>query len=611
MQNIEESYPLDLTESQRIERARKPRAATRQLVFGLAALLAAVPIAFAMYGIHSGWPEPEKAVQVIAAMFAVSGILPAGIYLTTRRSAATLSNLGLIVIATVSTFLAASYLFAASFYIALPADVLIWSESDFVNDILKFHIGYPIFTAQVNNESFTYVPGSQLLTYFFAWLSGNPFSVTAYRAIQLGYTFLAAIVAFMCCRRLVEMSIPAEQRSEMSSMWGPVWLTGLFLIATNSITNPFSHLLHNDSLAQLVTVTAYWLLIEYTATRDKRILWLMILIPALGFWVKQSLVIWVGLYGAYLLIFDRPRSFSRVIGFGFFATLGVSVSMVTGYLLWGENFTYWTVTVLGSHGVSPLRSFRHLLLVWPYLAIGLLGGLFLLKGDRLRKLLGPWLIWLVLISTEIYTSGIAWMLNHIGPGCLLAGIWFFAAVTIAWNKDSDATIKTSNGTDWLRIGVCVALVCLLFSGLGVIRVPVQPFIAADAERYVNEIEGEFRNQSAERTLLDVGTWVYVNDKVVMKDRAPSIGERGYSQTGDFSGIHDRLRSKYYEKILVRNLHLPDFWYDHESWSRSSGLRQTFLKNYEEVRRIRPVEGFSKDALPYGFGEISVLVPRTN
>ncbi len=39
-----------------------------------------------------------------------------------------------------------------------------------------------------------------------------------------------------------------------------------------------------------------------------------------------------------------------------------------------------------------------------------------------------------------------------------------------------------------------------------------------------------------RVLLDAGTWAYFKDGVVMKDRAPSIGERGHSQTGDFSGI---------------------------------------------------------------------------
>ena len=109
----------------------------------------------------------------------------------------------------------------------------------------------------------------------------------------------------------------------------------------------------------------------------------------------------------------------------------------------------------------------------------------------------------------------------------------------------------------------------------------------------------------------MGTWVYIRDGVVMKDRAPSIGERGWSQTGNFSGILQRLEQKYYTKILVRNLHSPDFWYDHDSWGRSSHIRQTLMENYKEVGKINAVEGLSPNEMPYGFNEISILVPRTD
>lgn len=419
------------------------RSSTGQLLLGLLVLLLAVPIALVMYRIHAVWPEnPEKAVQIIGALFVIFGIVPTAVYLIAYRGEAKLANLCLIVIGTVSTLLAACYLFWASFYIMFPADYLIWSESDFVNDILKFHVGYPIFTPEVNNESFTYVPGSQLVTYFFAWLAGQPFSITAYRTIQLGYALLTAVVAVFCCRRLVNMSFPFERRPQISSFWGPVWLTSLFLLATNSITNPFSTLLHNDSLAQLVTVTAYWLLLEYAATKDKRILLLMAFLPGLGFWVKQSLIIWAGLYFVYLLIFDRPRSLARVTVFGLASFAGIAISFSVGYVLWREDFTYWVFTVLGKHGVSPLRSFRHLLVIWPYLVIGLLGGTFLLKREGLGSLFGLWIIWLALILIETYTSGVAWMLNHIGPGCLIAGIWFFSALACVWRDIVDGTVQT-------------------------------------------------------------------------------------------------------------------------------------------------------------------------
>lgn len=584
---------------------------SKQFLLSLLALPSAAAVAFFIYRINAAWAdEPEKAVVITGAMFAVLLVSPPAVYLLRQRGSAKPAQLALVFYGSVGVLLAACYFFRIGFDVMFPGDFLIWSESDYVNDILKFRQGYPIFTPDANNESFTYVPGSQLLTYFLASLAGLPNSVSAYRAIQVFYTILSALAAFFCCRRLLGLAGVEKRKIENSAWWNVVFLTAFFLIAGNSLTNPFTHLLHNDALAQLVNVTAYWLLLEYEATKNKRVLWLMILLPAIGFWVKQSLIIWAVLYCAYLLIFDRPRSYKKIFGFAFAAGGAVSISISIGYALWEKDFIYWVFTVLGAHGVSPLRSFRHLLNVWIYFAIGLIGGAILLRAAGFKKLFGHWLIWLALISIETYTSGVAWMMNHIGPGCLIAGIWFFAALAAVWSRVSEKTDKDSFANQWLGVGAATAVACLLFSGLGVVRVPVPPF-GADAARYVGEIENEFSRQSPERTLLDFGTWVYLPDGIVMKDRAPTIGERGWSQTGDFSGILNRLEQKYYAKIMMRNLHSPDFWYDYESWRRSSEIKKTLLKNYREIGTIKPVAGVNANEMPYGFKEISILVPRTD
>jgi hypothetical protein len=98
----------------------------------------------------------------------------------------------------------------------------------------------------------------------------------------------------------------------------------------------------------------------------------------------------------------------------------------------------------------------------------------------------------------------------------------------------------------------------------------------------------------------------------MKDRAPSIGERAYSQTGDFSGILKRFEQRQYKKILVRGLHAPDFWYDNSLCPKSTGIRQALLDNYREIRTIGgvapPLSTRDQVEDPYLFGAISVLVP---
>lgn len=581
------------------------------LLPGILALLCAVVVASGIYLVNDIWPDQNKKIVLICGAFFGSLLLlfPAA-YIVARRGASKISEIGLIAVGTVCTILIACYLYWASFEILFPADILIWSESDFVNDILKFRQGYPLFTEQANNESFTYPPGSQLLTYFLAWLTGNSASVPAYRMAQVFYTLLATIIAFLCCRRVVTLGFGAESRIGQTPWWGIVWFTGLFLIATNKITNPFTHLLHNDALALLTTVTGYWLLLEYEATKDKRILWLMALIPVAGFWVKQSLVIWTVIYSGYLLIFDAPRSFKRVTLFSLGTFGGVFALFAVGYLLWGNEFFYWLFTVLGKHGVTPSVSFDHLLEIRVYLAMGLIGGAIMLQSVGFRKLLPHWLIWLFLILTQTYTSGVATMLNHIGPGSLIAGIWFFAGAAAIGTRIEDAELRTPSLKPWLTNSLSAAVLLLVLSGLAVIRPPVRTF-SPDTERYVRGIENEIAGQPLETTLLDMGTWVYFQDGVVMKDRAPTVGERGFSETGDFSGILQRLEQKYYTKILIRNLHSPDFWYDHKSWKTSTGLREALLDNYTEVGKIEPPEGIKQGALPYGLTEVSILVPREN
>jgi hypothetical protein len=153
-----------------------------------------------------------------------------------------------------------------------------------------------------------------------------------------------------------------------------------------------------------------------------------------------------------------------------------------------------------------------------------------------------------------------------------------------------------------------AAVVLLAHGLGVVRTSALGF-PADAWRYVNEIEREFEGEAVDRVLLDAGSWVHLKHGVVMKDRAPSIGERATEQIGDFSGILERIGRRHYSKILVRNLHEPDFWYDHQAWRQTTGIRKALLEHYHETRRIAAVSPALDAPLPYLLSEISVLTPR--
>ncbi len=577
----------------------------RVMAQGLAALIVAGAMAALLHAVNHAFPnDPDKVTKVAALMLGLLVLLPAAGYLLVRRGSANPYRLAFLMFIGVGVSLGSLYLYEASFHVFFPADILIWSEGDFVNDILKFRLGYPLYTAQENNESFCYPPGAQVVTYYLARLlgDGDGASVPHYRLVQLGFTVLATLIAAACCQRVLLFSEADPGERKGPSAWGGLWTPFLFLMATNSITNPFVHHLHNDALAQLISVAAYGLLLEYARARHVRVLAAMAVVPALGLLVKQSLVIWAGLYGAYLLLFDRPRSLARVAGFAAGAAGGLAAVVGVGHSLWGEPFWYWFFTVLGSHPVSPLRSLDHVLQAWAYFSIGLLGGYLLLRGQAGGRLLGLWLVWLLLLGIEAYTSGVAWMLNHLGPGCLLAGVWFLAALSRHW--PAQPRLQSSDRlTVWFRVAAGVAATCLLFAGLGAVHKPLPPF-PDEAYAYARAIEQQFQSRDPSKVLLDVGTWVYVPAGVIMKDRSPSIGERGYNEVGDFSGILARVRGRHYERILVRNYHSEDFWYDHSSWRHSSGIRQALQENYREIDRIPGVPGTKRHL----FREISILAP---
>jgi hypothetical protein len=572
-------------------------------VGGAAALLAAIPLAAVALAIHRANPaRPERAVLLTGAWFGavLLGVLVA--QLVRRRGTPLPSRIGFVVLATTLTLAVAAYLVWIASQVGYRADILIWSESPFVNDIIKFRAGIPVYSAPADLNSFFYTPGSQLLTYGLARLLGQASSIPTYRLIQLLYVGVAALLGARAVRRTRQLA--GVTRGD-EARWEVVWVPLLFLCATNELTNPFSHLLHNDALALLVSTLAYLLLLEYATARSGGILLLMAIVPLLGFAVKQSLAVWFGLYLGYLVVFDRPRSLRRILAFGAGGALLLAAGYASGRGVWGAAFPYWVVTVMGHHTPSALRAVQHGLDTWVYWVAGLGGGLLLLRPTNIPRLLGVWLVWFLLMGTEAYTSGIAWMVNHLGPGSMIAAVWLCAALPQAWPREADST--RASAVDWLRAAVATLLAVLSLAGLRTVRIP-QPGLAADANRYATAIESEFEGLPAERVLLDHGSWPYFRTGIAMRDRSSVVGELGVTETGDLSGILGRIRGLYYRRILLRDFDTPDFSYDHGIWRVSSGIRDSLRTYYRVVRRIPRVAGTKND--PIGFREISVLEPRS-
>lgn len=576
----------------------------------LAALCAALLLSWGIQVLQASFGQQnERAVMMTAVLFAVILMAAPGVYLLREGTQSKPETAGLVFLSACTVVLMAVYFYCVASYVFFPADFLVWSEGDFVNDVLKFSTGYPLYTPAVNMDSTHYVPGPQLLTYFLSWIAGQGVSIPVFRMIQLGYTAAAAFLATLCCWKILRLARP-QFRLANALVWTVFAYATLFLMATNSITNRFAHNLHGDSLAQLATIASYYVLLSYIESRSRVALAGMILLVPVDFLIKQNLLIWGVFYVAYLALADRRVKRALAVACGIGVLFGAIVALF--YAAWGQPFVFWIFEELSRHAVSPLRSFQHMLDSWPYFAAGLLGGAAILRDRKPDGLFGAWIVWLVLILGEAYTSGIEWMLNHIGPGCLMAGIWFLAGLA-SLSSPAGELRKAARIDAWIRVGALTAVLALMFNGFGLVRIPLKP-ISADAYRYVRDIEKQFEGTAPKNILLDVGTWVYAKDRVVMGDRAPAAGMLAMAKTDEFAGIRSRIAAKRYSKILVRNLHEPDFWYENAIWPKPSGLRSLLLANYRETGTIRAAEG-PKDVKnwaedPYLFGAISILEPKT-
>ena len=586
----------------------------RSSAWGVAGLLAACLVAGLLRAVHA-WTGGTSGKLALYGVIAGLLVLPMAIFLGKKRKSARPNEALLVGFATASSLLVSVYLFGVSFYLLYPADFLMWSETDFINDILKFRVGYPIFSADANNESYTYTPASQLITYMLAWITGQGTSLPAMRFIQLGYTTLAVAIAMHVYRRLVGLSAGDADRVDTwdTSPAGQIALFGaLFLVATNSLTIPFIHNLHNDALAQLLSIAGYALLVEYAATRERNVLIAMLFIPALGFLVKQNLALWGGFYCIYLLVLDRPRSFRTLVVFSGAAFALLCATIFACYLVWGEHFTYWVFYVLSEHHSVPARSIQHFVDTRGYFALAFAGAALLLRGNNFPRLFGLFCVWLLIMLLAIYTGGINFMRHHMGPASLIAGVWFVAGVVRTFGRSVSEANSGPGIESWVRALFIAALAGLLASSsLGIVRSPKPP-LNEDAYRYLAAIDQEFEGYEADQVLLDLGSYRYLETGTVMRDRASPIGERGSTDTGDLSGVVERFGSQHYKKLLLRNYGSDNFWYDHPTWPKSSGIQSLLEQSYREVGRIPAVahpQSLWARHPPYGFAEITILVPR--
>lgn len=335
---------------------------------------------------------------------------------------------GILTLSLVASFFVLLYFRHVWPLVFFPADILGWSESPFLDFIIRFRAGEPLFTPVEDGNAFPYPPLAALVTYGMVKVAGMEASVPAMRVVQQLFLLMGALFVASAVRALLRHLRP---ETRYANWWMLFWAPILFLVATDENVNPWVVTLHTDALALALHCFAFWLLVQHATSRNDRWLIIMVLLPSVGYLAKQNALAWAGIYCFYLMLREQPR-IRQILGFAAAVFSVWGLTLAGCYWLWGEVYFQWTFQTIGNLHVSLARIVQDLGVAGWYLFVGLLGAVAVMRGEHFRFLLPIWSSWLLLWVFLHYTMAAAHRTAHIGPACVIGMGWFGLALAYRW-----------------------------------------------------------------------------------------------------------------------------------------------------------------------------------
>lgn len=475
-----------------------------------------------------------------------------------------------------------------------PLDLLLWSESSFLQDMLKLHQGLCPYQSADDNNSFVYNLGAPLVTWAIASACGGYRSLGFCRWLQIAFSLAACGLAAFSLWQLTRRE--SEVRRRVTPM---AVALGLFTVVgvLNPVTAPFVDLLHNDALVLLTCAAGLAALASYG--QMPRTWWFVLAVPlpALAVLMKQTgYVVWVGLVAGVAI---QERRLKPALGFALASGLLIA-SASAALAVWSHGWwSFWTVRVLSKQQIVWSLGIAIAKLAVPALAplAVICAGCAVWaarrwRTDRARTYLAVLLYGALLTGASAATSfkyGTAWS-NHWGAACLVMVTLGAASVALA--------LGVADGWPSGRWANAAAAAWLLFAAAALHQwdrnVPTP-----DHYRYAAHLNQAFRAKAPERTLLDHGTVMYLLCDVVPRDRGNTVLEAVGGGLGKLDATVDRIMGQQYDRILIHDKYGP-VWYGRD-------VMRAVEKAYELKARIPGVPGAGRTDYLLGYLMTDVLV----
>ncbi len=482
--------------------------------------------------------------------------------------------------------------------VRFPWDLYLWPESPFMTNMLKLHLGQPIFGPAADGNSFVYSPGLEYLTFALLKPLGLDLDIRWCRVVTVGVGLLAGLVAALALRRVLACVTPENRFPRLGWLGGMLAVLVIFKNFTADVPHP-------DNLVMLHGMLLFWL--AFWAWREKNfgVAILVMAIAGCGALAKQTLALsFVG----PALVFARfnPWGWRKWLAL---VAVGVASTTVALLVLWSSpDARFYTLRLLPGQGIHFTRFYWMMIdLVTGDRAFLLMLGLLALPlvwraGSAGRQYLQFWVaigLFSVCPNAMAYVKTMGtWNNLVIFQLWLLLLVWPAVA---AWLVQTSSP-KTSGQRESPLFGYAFATPLIIF--LFLLLPPKEPALAVMYSA-CNEVQSQVTADiKAGRKIMVGHGMMYLlraGSMEVPLDRVNSILELKAGGLQDLCKFPERLRQHYYDRLYltVEDWYPPEFNADIEKYYRvQSVVRQPQCSNHAETGRYLAL-----------IGDCRIMVPR--